>query len=293
MKTTFAFTLFLIISVSISAQNYYSFIEQGKTWADITVFDNTISPIEIWTDGYKFEGDTVFQGKIYHSLYNCHKDSTMTNWIPSGYKYYREDSNKVYQKDLWFDDVILYDFNLHAGDSILINTFYGYAHVSYVDSTMVCGSYRKTIHFVYPPDIWIEGIGSLYNTFEPLVYHFLLDGYTQLLCVYDSTCQLYQNPAYSSCYVDTTILSLEQTARIRHCILISPNPVETTCEISIIGLTERISEMQLFDSRGILLRKEPVFENSCRFNRKNIPSGIYFLRIIGNRTILNEKIIVN
>jgi len=62
----------------------------------------------------------------------------------------------------------------------LIAESMGYAKVIHVDSTLIGGSYRRTIHFDEPPDTWIEGIGSTRDPFEPLICFYLTGGSVDL-----------------------------------------------------------------------------------------------------------------
>jgi len=119
MKTKLIASMCIIFPIFLSAQNHFPFIESGKTWADITIFDNIVSPVVIWTDYYKFGQDTLIQGKFYHSLFSCHKDPSMTNWTLEN-DLYREDSNKVYRYNWIGNEDLMYNFNLLEGDSVFI-----------------------------------------------------------------------------------------------------------------------------------------------------------------------------
>lgn len=218
----------------------------------------------------------------------------MSNWMLNDYYHYREDSGIVYRYDFGTTiETILYNFNLVVGDSIIIDDLpgSGYAHVSHIDSTLVCGSYRRTIHFATPPDVWVEGIGSLYATFLPLEYYYYTDGWFYLLCVNDSACQLYQNPEYTECYIDTTYLVQKEESLQVPLVQICPNPVELMCRITISGTNEELSRMILYDIRGEMVRNEPVFGNSLFIERKDLPSGLYFVKLISEGRVLNEKVI--
>jgi hypothetical protein len=291
--------LFLILAAGCStAQSYFPFIEFGKTWADLDRFDNTGSPIYLWTTNYKFSEDTIqYQGKTYYSLLSSFNDSTMLNWEQED-THYREDSNKVFALSLWGEESVLYDFNLNEGDSIIVSEWINYAYVSHVDSLSICGSYRKAIYlncypWNEPIDIWIEGIGSLYSTFNPLNFFFLSDNTYELICASDSSCQLYQNPKYSSCFVSDTFYQAS-TSNITTCNLFNvyPNPFSESCLVTINE--QQINEVTvlLFNSQGQVVSTEHAISTPFIFYRKDLPSGSYFMKLICKDQVLLKKVII-
>jgi hypothetical protein len=300
MKTKLFFILCFVLSVSLSAQTNHPFIELGKTWADLWHFDNTVSAEIFSTTYYKFGNDVIhFEGKLYYPLFSCFNDSTLTTWTQQQYSYYREDSNKVYVSYGMEPDQLLYDFNLKPGDSILIDQSYGYAHVSRTDSVLLCGSYHKTIYLsYYSPedtiDTWIEGIGSIYSTFNPLNFHFLTDNTWQLLCVNDTICQLYQNPAFSGCFVSDTIPQAGvETPFADHSFEISPNPVHQSCLVTLKGNGDFHFTVLLLNSQGRIVFAKNLNTNPFIFSREYLPSGFYLMKIIWKDKILSKKVIFN
>ena len=290
----------ILFSGSILAQTNFPFIGLGKIWSDLTHFDNTVSPEIFTTTYYKFGNDTInLQGKLYYPLYLCYNDSTMTNWVQQQQSYYREDSNKVYVSYGMEEDHLVYDFNLEQGDSVWIDPAYGYAHVARTDSALVCGAYHKKIYLTYNPwndtiDTWIEGIGSLYSTFNPLSYHFLTDNTFQLLCVSDSICQLYQNPSYSGCFVSDTIPQAGiEIFGINHSFEISPNPIHQTCLVTLKEPNIPDFTVFLLNARGDVVFTEYSKTNPYLFNRKDLSSGLYFMVLVCKNMVLRKKVIID
>jgi len=296
MKLFTLFTTCFLLSVSLSGQNNFPFIQEGKIWADLTKTAGTppIGGETAWTDYYKFEGDTVIQGKLYHSLYICEKDSTMTNWVMNDmYYYYREDSNTVYCYDWFVDNEIqIYNFDLQVGDSMFMNSLNEYAHVITVDSTLIAGEFRKTIHFDSPDDIWIAGLGSLYRTFEPLIYYFVGGNSFELLCVTDSTGQLYQNPNYDGCYVDTLIMGIKEIGKDKPDVQIFPNPFNRTCNIKLSGTYGSAERIYIYDNLGRFVRSEPITSNPYIFERGDLPAGSYTLKLRNSNRVLIKNILI-
>ena len=284
---------FFMTGLSI-AQTTFPFIEEGKIWADLILSGGTPPPgggQSAWTNSYKFEGDTVIQGKEYHLMYLCEKDSTLTNWVREDY-FYREDSNKIYELDWFGNEIQIYNFDLEVGDSMLIDPFYGYAYVIAVDSTLIAGDYRKTIHFDDPEDIWIAGLGSLHSTFDPLLSFFIAGNMFELLCVTDTGGQLYQNPSYDGCYIDTLLTGKDEINPMEPGVMIFPNPMEHSCNIRITGTNDSSGTIMLFDNLGRLVREEPFCTNSIIFEHRNLAPGCYFMQIQGKVVRLTKNIMV-
>jgi hypothetical protein len=295
MRRFFVITACFSIMSSLIAQTNFPFIEEGKIWADLSKTASTPPPgggERAWTDYYKFEQDTLIQGKIYHFLYICEKDSTMTNWVREDY-YYREDSNRVYRIDWLENEIQIYNFDLEVGDSIFMDSFYEYAHVVAIDSTMIAGDYRKTIHFDTPDDIWIAGLGSLYRTFEPLIYYFMTNRLYELLCVSDSTGKLYQNPSYNGCYVDTLLTEKYEIITTKPEIVVFPNPFSNACSIKISVSKEIFDRLLLVDNLGRIVRDEVINTNSFIFERRDLAPGFYIMKFLGKNRTLNKNILIN
>ena len=143
---------------SLRGQNYsYTpFVEEDTRWsyafirhADIVDYFN-----------YQLKGDTMINGWNYKKLFS----GCSENYIAA----LREETKRVFIKPESEDERLLYDFNLHEGDSMRNN---GLSYwVSLIDTVEIGNTQRK--RFVFNSgdatwDTWIEGIGSL-KDFYPL-----------------------------------------------------------------------------------------------------------------------------
>ena len=280
MKKPFFILALLLYGFFGYSQGNFPFIQEEKIWADIDkmlLFPGYL----ITTDYYKFEGGITMQGKYYHNMYRCSHDSTQTNWNKDPY-FYREDSNKVYRYE-WLIQIetLIYDFNLMVGDSILFDPYYECAYVTNVDSIMIAGVYRKRIQFENPNDVWIEGLGSLYSTFEPLIYYYMLGTLSELLCVNDSSGKLYQNPAYNSCWVDTLIVGTDEGIAMSSAMKIHPNPTSTHITIE----TPVESQLSILNLNGQELLMQTTTEPKTIINISTLPNGVYFVRVTGEKIV--------
>jgi len=63
--------------------------------------------------------------------------------------------------------------------------------------------------------------------------------------------------------------------------------------MGVLGTTESFNTMCLYDSKGIIVRQETINENSFLFDRKNLSSGLYLMKIINRKSILTKIILLN
>lgn len=300
MKTfTFLSFFLLLFSIKNKAQEYFPFVQDSKTWSEVTTFQSLIDTnyIAFWTTSYKLHGDITYaNGKIYKQFFTCDSDPTLSEWNISNYAY-REDSGKVFRTS-WLtpaDEELVYDFSLQVGDSALYhdNNLPFYAYVNFVDSILIRDSYRKRIHFIYPQDIWIEGLGSLFSPFLPLDYYFIRPNGFGLLCVSDTTGTIFVNPLYGKCYIDTVMTNIAEPSSASPVIQLSNNPMHDFSIINIGNSLGQFNKYSLYDSNGLLVRKENINDRTFTIQRKNLSSGVYILKVFGKNGVINRKLVID
>lgn len=284
-------------SLTVNAQQYFPFVEEGKTWAELNVFQMPIpiSPITYTTKTFRLEGDTLVNGKIWKKHFMTNEDPQLGNWVFEGYLY-REEDQKVYQnRDILTGEKMLYDFALNVGDSLFIEDglpFDYWIHVVNVDSVEVNGTFRKRIQFDYPDEIWIEGLGSIYCPFDPIYGQFLIGGGAySLLCVNDPNGAVYQDPLYNFCFIDSIIYtSISTNEKLNYKVNIIRNATHNETRVQISGPGEVFTTYQMFAINGMLVRQEKVPGNDFFLNLAGLKSGIYLLRLFGAEALYNVKI---
>lgn len=95
--------------------------------------------------------------------------------------------------------------------------------------------------------------------------------------------------AFSGCYVDTTIAAQNERTLIKPAILVSPSSVDKTCNIEITGNAEHSFTLLLFDPEGNIVRNEMYDRNLFIFDRKELPSGLYLLKVVCRNITLTKK----
>lgn len=311
--------LFLIIPVFIFTQSvnaqFHQIVGNGCQWdEEASACTNGTDP-PCYIDGYAFYtiGDTFTNNLKYYKLYTkptyeivdfqngqyiASNDTTSIKKLIGGL---REDSSgKVYfiafdtssfsrvlcaplQNDTFYKhEFLLYDFNIHVGDSIYTNPCGIVYEVDIVDSfPMMDGTYRKSFGLNSNRgsiDI-IEGVGSTIGLFG-LYENPPFEGGTDLICYHDTASFLYSRSSLSGadtieCY--KTLLGIKEINAIANHIHLSPNPA--TNEIRIINDADPKSEVLIYNSIGQIEGKFSLYKRSETLNIRDLPQGIYFLKI--------------
>lgn len=296
MKKSFAIVFFIGFSFILRAQEYYPFIEEGKTWAELNVFQHPIpdAPILYSTRTFKFEGDTTFEGNSWKKLFVTSNDPELESWQQE-FCFYREQDRKVYRySDPMTGEEMIYDFSLSLGDSIFIvdgQPFDYWIHVVEVDSIEVRGNMRKRIQFDDPAEVWIEGLGSTYMPFDPIYGQFTIGGgLFSLLCVHDNTGLVYQDPAYNACFVDTTITAVSGAALPETQVRVFNNTARHEIVAILTDAGGDFNQYQLYDMGGKLIGLGKFIGNEISISTEGFNPGIYVLRLLGEKSAISRKV---
>jgi hypothetical protein len=298
MKKLFLFTA-LLLALTSQAKNitYYSFPDSNAIWNMHYViygyggeYDENYSII--------ISGDTLINGILYHKLLTPFVQSSgksKVTWIESGYKgAFRQDiaSKKVFivPPDS-LSEQLLYDFNMHAGDTVR-----GYIerHVSTkdiidsVDSVLVGVRYHKRWKLSsMTPIYFIEGVGSTFGLIEASTGSVVDGPEISISCFSQNGHTLYPDTA-THCEV---ILSVEPANSKIDQISVYPNPSNGSfvveCDPSI-----GVKEIKVMDLLGNIIIHEPI-DNKAVIRIKDLQSGIYFLTISDKfNGMITKKLIV-
>jgi hypothetical protein len=297
MKKSFAILFLIGCSFVNHAQQYFPFIEEGKTWAELNVFQPGFPDppfTQYNTRSFKFEGDTTFEGNSWKKLFVTTNDPEFESWQLE-FCFYREQDRKVYRYcDPMTGEEMIYDFSLALGDSIYIvdgQPFDYWIHVIEVDSIEVSGEMRKRFHFDDPAEVWIEGLGSTYMPFDPIFGQFILGGgLYSLLCVNDNSGLVYQDPAFSACFIDTTITAVNYLESPEYQVRIFSQLPDRKLRVSISGKEGVFSRYHLSNMNGALARQGEFTGNDFTIDNSGLKPGIYILRLTGENAVFSSKV---
>ena len=272
-------------------------VNEGVVWSGMNIFKRFV--------GKRFGGKLLYQipgryhylnDRTYSKIWQSN-DSLGINWNITGL--IREADKRVYYHDLGYDglgDMLLYDFTVQIGSTLLLasiknQSFFEYMKVTNIDSVLVDGVKRLRIqinHGAYT-DYWIEKIGSLQGILDRSYYRNDIEKI--LLCVQQNGNTIYSNENYTDCFYTQNNFTGSTQFSLHDKILIYPNPVQDNLLIVNKNVKELKLNVRLLDINGHIVYNEVAFGFHNKIDVSTIPSGLYFIQIITDGSILNKKII--
>lgn len=291
------------------AQKYEPLLEERKTW-DVFYWKSDSFLRTQGGNQFFVEGDTVYNNisykilrvRTYYSLgsipglflppYGVNKISTITGFI-------REDTLKkqVFYQDLPTQpnppEVLLYDFSLEEGDSIILQDFIAFPAI--VDSIRITldatGTPRRIFYFSWHTAtsylFYIEGLGGNGGLLSPLCYCF--EQGADMMCIKKEYETLWNIDGGTNC----NILLYAKNEFLDSKMNFYPNP--TTNTLFIEGLENFTGIVTLYDNVGRTIFSK-AFENNfetLQVDLNDIPKGIYFCKIQSEQGSITKKIIKN
>jgi hypothetical protein len=235
---------------------------------------------------FQLNGDTLINDSIYKKIYGDNYFGE--EWLDDGYLgAIREQSKVIYFiPDTSSTEVVLYNFNLNVGDTI-IHPFGGascYDDIVYVyeiDSVLISNNYHKRISFEDGPD-WIEGIGSgayLLNPYELLC----VSGNLYLQCMMNDN-EILWGESNSACFVSVKEIEIPESD-----LSIYPNPSNSLFTIN--HKSGLIDQIIVSDNVGrTIIKMSELNQNQVTIDK--LPSGSYIVKIIDDigRISINKLI---
>lgn len=288
MKKPIISLLFTILAIVTFGQDYYTLIEENKTWNVLSVafqppFDTSFSTIT-----YKASGDTIISSESYKKLYATSEENP-ENW--SLWCFMREDMDKRVwlRMDSEDDEFLMYDFSIDVGDSVLVGIYEPvYLLVDSISEININQTVRNKYWLscnMMPEysETWVEGIGSN----KGICWSgsaFVVGGWYWFLCMSENGELIYMNPNYESCYLITDINEIEKSS-----LKVFPNPTRNTLSIENTENIE-IESISLLNVNGQIIKQFEL--NNTRLDISNISSGYYILKISHEKGVFTKKLIV-
>ena len=298
MKKLMLFILILsAITVKSQTNIYHPFPDSAAFWN--IKFSSSYGG-DSYEENYSitFSGDTIINNISYHQLivpkiqYFSHSgaNGNSTGW-DSGY-YAGSVRQDTALRTVYFvppnDSIewLLYDFSLEVGDTLKGYLVEGSPIpyiVQVVDSELIDNTYRKIWGGLGNPIYIIEGIGAIFNG--------LIEKFVDLNPVYSQryTIQCFAQmdstiyPESGSGLICEKITSVHEKNTQQFSIAISPNPFSTYATVQLSPQFSN-SEMYIYNELGVLVYNEKIDQESYHlFNRKDLPSGIYFMQFLNKK----------
>ena len=293
-KITFVFTLMCILHISFSQ-------DISKSW-NLTIYDDDFSPEHpnpTWTYyGLKTGADTLIGEVSYKKLYKS-TDSLFS--IVSIIGGIREDSNRIYlSKSVYSpNEILLYDFNIDIGDTIIVNRLIRIENPSYysisaavdsVNTIVLNGETKKRLYITYKcnsdsdnneNDIWVEGIGSVFRGLLNPSCTCLTGCYSRtfLTCYSENDLLIWRDSTFDGCYIESNGIA----ENIKNVDLDNLISVYSEGKIVQVKSNNPILSVKALNLSGCILFENTYLNtNYFEFNVKDRASGILIV-IVNNR----------
>lgn len=245
---------------------------------------------------YGILGDTIINNQFYKKFYNIENDTVLNlDHLTYGVAI-RESNKQIFVKSPYFEsEILLYDFSLNVGDTMVSNSVNGYLSnnlciITGIDSIKLNNNeYRRRflINDWGEHEYWIEGIGSIGGILHPMV-QFQGAAISLLRCFKQNDTALYiNNIECQKCFCQLAS-SIEDNEN--RTFKIYPNPVSNTLFIES-DLTPSIITVNLFNANGLLIKSNTFDSYPISLNIKDLPEGIYLIQLINKDFTYSEKII--
>ncbi len=254
---------------------------------------------------YHLCGDTIIDNTSYQKLYRVSFDEDEGVFESTYWRAIRAEDQQIY---LWKNsgEVLLYDFSLEVGDVFPVEG--GELVVEETYSQDIGGTVRKFIVFepflYYPPEIWIEGIGSKLG---------LLDGGT-LPLGFDSSpsgvCFLHGDISYDWISQSSIPCDLELFSSMVSCseivndiedvtpqvnLSILPNPASNDLFIHFENGSFGQNYVEIFSISGKRVLAKTLDKSENRIDISHLCAGQYVIRILSEngKNVFVEKLIIS
>ncbi len=317
MKKNYTILIALFIGInSIHAQSYIKMIDTTNVWDALCGGITTNGEDLRQTDKLCFIGDTLINDTVYQKLYakiNYTINDSSLQYICA----LREDSiqQRIYRRNCLGSPTtegIIFDFSLQQGDSIVLSVdYYNIPNPIRVDSIHFenfAGKLRRRFYITYfvqfPGQIWvpynyewIEGIGKvqdgkikgpIYNINPGADDDNINPSVEELLCFWQSGQMLYQNSIYMTCLI--IHLGIKESEKIEN-NNIFPNPTNNKLNIGLLPKTGQSTLIIIYDTNGQELLKYQTSDDKLQIDISNLASGIYFVKLINEKTVEITKIL--
>jgi len=279
MKKLIYILSFFIAIPSLQAQEI---VDNKKVWSILT--GHCLPDYTTYTTSFfKFDEDTIIDGKLYQKVF-ISEDEYQEEWFFFG-NFIREENNKVYLREYFGVEGLIYDFNLQLGDTVVVNNPRAVSEVALVlteiDSVETYDGYRDrwklTNDEFMIPEYWIEGIGSTGGVLNSSIEVFGgLCGTYILLCEEENGNTIYLNPEYEQCYY----LLLDDNAELEastDSFQIIYKPVGRELELVFNDQGKR--KIHISNIQGQTITRFESAENTIQLSLNGNSEGLYIVNV--------------
>ncbi|MEE4259035.1 MAG: T9SS type A sorting domain-containing protein [Bacteroidales bacterium] len=273
----------LLFFIAIPSTQAQEIVDNQKLWSILT--GHCLPDYTTYTTSFfKFEEDTIIDGKTYKMVF-ISEDEFQEEWFFFG-SFIREDNKKVYLREYFGEEGLIYDFNLQLGDTVVVNNPRAVSEVALVlteiDSVETSDGYRErwklTNEEFLIPEYWIEGIGSTGGILNSSTEVFGgLCGTYILLCEEENGNTIYLNPEYEQCYYLLLNNAEEQEAlQISYKLIYKPS----IRAMELIFNEHGKRHILVSDIQGRTIARFESEENNVQLPLNSYTNGLYMVSIL-------------
>ncbi|MCB0551419.1 MAG: T9SS type A sorting domain-containing protein [Phaeodactylibacter sp.] len=288
-------TLFLSFSLCAHAQegptDPPSFVSEANRWH---LFVGVTEPPNfpnsghlVWyTKIYRFRDTIQRNGQVYQKLWVTTDNPDLQSWAYTQLAFRQETGGKAYRyREGEQGEELMYDFSLGEGDEITYSNGL-VLQVTAVDSVELSdGSRRKRMAVstpwtpptipAYQPPAWIEGIGSIRNTFKP-EETFITNELAELLCFFKEEERLYSDVIFQACYLIVYDAEEEPTPAGWR---VFPNPAGNAITLEFLWPFPQDVTLRIFSLAGqtIAEHRLPAHTERVNWDISGLEPGMYLL----------------
>jgi hypothetical protein len=282
----------MILHMTSSGQDYIPTVIEGNSW-DVMITNQYMPFDSSWfTTTYIMTGDTTINSLVYKKMYytdtsGIHYQSCM-----------REDANrKVWQNEYGTsNEILMYDYTLQAGDSVLLGYMEPmsiYMHVDSVTSIEIDGNARQRFWLSVSDgnytayENWIEGIGSNRGILTSGSEYFV-GGHYWLLCMSQNSELIYMNPYYNDCSLYSAVGQLKNPV-----LTLFPNPATGRVNIVDYGMLTGDITVIIYDNKGVEVMRTRFSESrDSGIDVSSLTPGLYYVKIKSDKETEMHKLII-
>lgn len=261
---------FLILTTAL-AQEYIAFPTENASW---NIFIKSTcheeEPVP-YVASFYLDGDSTCQGISYSKLFSAVQSSAQQN--SEFWGLLREEEKKVFYRGGGFlfndfneKEVLLYDFNTEAGDTVFHTDHTSdFSVIIEIDSVLIGENYRKRYKvnqargYYHEFEYWIEGIGGVKDGLLTAVTDVTTCGqhFWEFICFEQEGETIYLNETYSDCQASKSINSVEENAELNF-VTLAYNRVNNSLTINRNAYKGKFSNMEVFNMNGQKLANYPL-----------------------------------
>lgn len=291
--------LFTLLPVGAFSQAYIPLAVDGKHWIVKTLVGDTVLTIDQLGEYYCM-GDTVIEEKAYKKIYKRYLDPTIQGppFYPlAGYSlfaYLRDDiiNRKVYAWTnyyVWYEDCpsyqdnLIYDFSLQAGDSITqcLMPSKHHAVLDSISNENVFNEDTRIFHTSYRGQRFFEGIGNdrgLFETIDLPPDNLSYKEYTELY---------YYCPESPCEYIVSSVSNLITKSEV--CIY--PNPANDYINVKSFSSLNQ-PNYSIYSPDGKVVLSGTIYGEIMKIDISSLDQGSYFISINDPSNVKYKKLIV-